>query len=73
MVGMWAVDSGATHHICHEKPKFIILNEQEEGELSVADGNKIAIKSVGNIIERVVLPNGDEHDIEIKDALFVPT
>uniref|UniRef100_A0AAV1UC70 Uncharacterized protein n=1 Tax=Peronospora matthiolae TaxID=2874970 RepID=A0AAV1UC70_9STRA len=32
---------------------------------------KAAIKGVGTIMEREVLPSGDGRDIEIKDELFV--
>ncbi|KAI9989813.1 hypothetical protein PInf_020100 [Phytophthora infestans] len=58
--------NGATHHICNDKSTFANLIERNEGELSVADGNKEALKGS-------VLPNGAEREIEIKNAVYVPS
>ena len=59
---LWTINSSTTNHICNDKTKFASLKERDEGELSVADGSKAAIKGVGTIIEPVVQPDGDEYE-----------
>lgn len=71
--GKWAIDSGATHHICNDKSKFETLNEGDHGELIVANGDKTKILGVGTVLERVVLPSGRVRDLKVLDVLYVPS
>ncbi|KAG6590623.1 Integrase catalytic core protein [Phytophthora cinnamomi] len=69
----WAIDSGATHHICNDKAKFVDIKVCDEGEFAVSNGNMAKIMGVGTVMQRVTLPNGKERDIRIQDALYVPS
>ncbi|KAF1332611.1 Copia protein, partial [Globisporangium splendens] len=73
MRGMWAIDSGATHHICNDKSKFAVLDERDHGDLVVANGNKTKILGVGTVNERIALPNGEVRDLKVVDVLYVPS
>ncbi|KAF1313360.1 Copia protein, partial [Globisporangium splendens] len=73
MRGMWAIDSGATHHICNDKSKFAVLDERDHGDLVVANGNKTKILGVGTVNERIALPNGEVRDLKVVDVLYMPS
>ncbi|OQR86157.1 hypothetical protein ACHHYP_10912 [Achlya hypogyna] len=69
----WAVDSGATNHVCCNKQQFTSLEEGLHGKIRVADGNEAPILGVGTVHETMILPSGHELRIQIDNVLFVPS
>ena len=67
---MWAIDSGAMHHICYHKTKFAVINEKDQGKVSVA---KSFHQGFRNHQRKCGSANGDVREIEIKNALYVPS
>ena len=74
MRGMWAIDSGATHHICNDKSKFVHLDEGDHGDLVVANGNKTKILGVGTVQRADRAAKRSKCAIsKVNDVLFVPS
>ena len=48
-------------------------NDQEPGDLVVANGTKTKILGVGTVHERVLLPSGQVRDLNVVDGLYVPS
>ena len=45
--GLWAVNSGATHHICNDNSKSAEMKEDDHGDLVFANGNRTNILGLG--------------------------
>ena len=71
--GKWAIESGATHHICNDLSAFDKLQKKEQGDLIVANGAKSTILGVGSVEEPAILPNGLTIRLTIENVLYVPT
>jgi hypothetical protein len=50
-----------------------MIDESDQGELSVANGQKAKICGVGVVEETLILPNGETKLLKIDNVLFVPT
>jgi hypothetical protein len=72
MIGKWAIDSGATHHVCNDHSMFANLAEGDHGELVVAEGTKTKILGIGTVHERAILHDGQVRDLELRNVLYVP-
>ena len=69
---LWAIDSGATHHICRNKEQFSELTKTHGDQVIVANGNKVNILGEGTVEEKVILPCGYSRTLKIMNVLYIP-
>lgn len=72
------VDTGATTHIIRDKSKFTHLDESfnpEKHYIELADGNRYNNVALGRGTAAITLVDveGKEHEVLLKDALYVPS
>ncbi|ETI57699.1 hypothetical protein PPTG_00023 [Phytophthora nicotianae INRA-310] len=66
------VDSRQRCGAPHLQQQGQVRHKRDAGELKVDDGTKVTTKGIGTVLERVALPDGDERETEINNALYVP-
>ena len=76
--GKLLVDCGAKSHIIIDKSKFIIFYEDFEAmnhTIELADGSRTSGVVLGRGVASVELcdTNGNDHNVELKNALYIPT
>lgn len=47
---MWAIDSGATHHMTHLIDVMTDFDESVKGEVIVADEREVSVEAMGSIV-----------------------
>ncbi|CAA7046104.1 unnamed protein product [Microthlaspi erraticum] len=55
----WIIDSGATHHVCHDKRLFSMLSENVHSSVTLPTGSGVQITGIGSIklSEYMILKN----------------
>jgi hypothetical protein len=66
------VDSGCTNYMIKDRDLFVDLDESRKGIVGSADSES-TIEGRGNVKFKVQDARGDIKEIELKDALFVPS
>lgn len=67
----WAIDSGASAHMCKDKSLFSKMNFSERGIVYVADGNRTPYYAKGDV-KLTLNHEGSPFEIILTDVLFVP-
>ena len=68
----FAIDTCTTYHICKEKELFVGSIRSSKNLFVQGVGGKIQVKGYGTIKVRIQDDDGQTHDIQIHDVLYVP-
>lgn len=68
----WYIDSGATSHMCGDRDFFVKLNDQQKGQVVLADGQKLFTAGVGDGYLHNMKDDGNSQKIKLLNVLYVP-
>lgn len=67
----WCIDSGATRHMCNDKQKFEIINNNEQSKVYTATKSHAKSTGTGDVTLKVQI-NRRENSVKLKDTMCVP-
>ena len=70
--GYFVLDSGATHHMVHDKSMFVNFEEINDVNIVVGDGGALPASGKGDVFVRMLLPQNKVKRCKLKNVLFVP-
>jgi transposase InsO family protein len=68
---VWYIDSGASSHMCSNRNFFTELNDQQTGQVILADGQKLSTLGIGNGYLNCIT-DSEQREIKFTDILYVP-
>ena len=68
----WHIDSGATSHMCSDRNFFEKLNDQQKGQIVLADGQKLLTAGIGDGFLQNMKDDGTTQKIKLLNVLYVP-
>jgi len=70
----WAIDSGASHHICKDRSKFVKFKEKiYPSHITVANAGECKILGGGIVEERMIQVDWSIRIAKIENVLYIPS
>jgi hypothetical protein len=70
---IWAVDTGATSHMCCEKKFFTSINTSNASKVQGCGKHTYPVEGIGKVECIVKTQTGETYHLQISDVLYIPT